>query len=208
MNALQLLQQKAGTTPDGKFGPATFAAAKQLLGLTDNRAVHFFAQCCHESGHFKYFSENLNYSADALLRVFGKYFKDQAQAEAYARQPEKIANRVYANRMGNGDESTGDGWKYRGRGAIQLTGKNNYVQFAQHIGNHALIVAPDAVETDYAFDSALYFFNANNLWEICDRGITDAEVTALTRRINGGFNGLGERIKLTEQYAAYTQRTV
>lgn len=208
MNALQLLQQKAGVKPDGIFGPATFAAASEVLGLTDFRAVHFFAQCCHESGHFTQFSENLNYSADALLRVFGKYFKDQAQADAYARQPEKIANRVYANRMGNGDESTGDGWKYRGRGAIQLTGKNNYVRFAHHVGNHSLIVAPDAVATDYAFESAMHFFTENNLWEICDRGVTEDEVTALTRRINGGFNGLGDRIKQTKKYAAYIERTV
>ncbi len=205
MNALQLLQQKAGVTPDGKFGPATFAAAKDYLKLTDNQAVHFFAQCCHESGHFTQFEENLNYSARALLSVFGKYFKDDAQALAYERQPERIANRVYANRMGNGDELSGDGWKHRGFGPLQLTGKKNQTLFLQSIGKPHLVATPEVIATGYAFESAMWFFTENNLWSICDKGVTEDEVTALTRRINGGFNGLGERIKLTEKYAGYVK---
>lgn len=205
MNALQLLQQKAGVKPDGAFGPATFKAAAALLHLSDNRAVHFFAQCCHESGHFKRFEENLNYSADGLRTTFRKYFTP-SEADQYARQPERIASRVYANRMSNGNEASGDGWLFRGRGALQLTGKANYIDFAEHISNPALILQPDTVAADYAFESALFFFEKNGLWKICDRGVSDAEVTALTRRINGGFNGLGERIKLTQKYACYTTK--
>lgn len=156
MNALQLLQQKAGVKPDGAFGPATFKAAAALLHLSDNRAVHFFAQCCHESGHFKRFEENLNYSADGLRTTFRKYFTP-SEADQYARQPERIASRVYANRMSNGNEASGDGWLFRGRGALQLTGKANYIDFAEHISNPALILQPDTVAADYAFESALFF---------------------------------------------------
>lgn len=204
MNALQLLQQKAGVAPDGKFGPATFKAAAALLHLSHNRAAHFFAQCAHESGHFSRFEENLNYSADGLLKTFPKYFKDRLTALSYERQPKRIASRVYANRMGNGDEASGDGWKHRGFGPLQLTGKDNQLDFFQSILQPHLIDTPEVIATDYAFDSAIYFFDRNDLWSICDRGTTADEVTMLTRRINGGYNGLGERIQLTEKYAAFT----
>lgn len=203
MNALQLLQQASGVKPDGVFGPATFKAAAAHLHLSDNRAVHFFAQCCHESGNFKYYEENLNYSADGLLKTFGYHFKDRITALAYERKPQKIANRVYANRMGNGDEASGDGWKHRGMGAIQLTGKVNQTEFFYSIIQPNLIDTPEVLIDKYAFDSAIFFFDRNNLWEICDKGTSEDEVTALTRRINGGFNGLGERIKLTEKFKAY-----
>lgn len=203
MNPLQLLQKKAGVDPDGKFGPATFKAAAALLHLSHNRAAHFFAQCAHESGHFTRFEENLNYSADGLLKTFPKYFKDRLTALSFERQPQRIASRVYANRMGNGDEASGDGWKFRGRGAIQLTGKANYDEFFHSIIQPNLIATPDCVATDYAFESAIFFFDRNDLWSICDPGTTADEVTMLTRRINGGYNGLAERIKLTEKYAAF-----
>ena len=202
MNALQLLQQKAGVTPDGKFGPMTFKAAASVLHLTDVRAVHFFAQCAHETGMFAKFEENLNYSAGALVAVFGKYFTVE-EAEEYARQPERIANRVYADRMGNGGTTSGEGWKYRGRGALQLTGKNNYRDFASSIQSLTLLDNPDAVATDYAFESARWFFDKNGLWTICDQGTDDNVVKALTRRINGGYNGLEHRVQLTKKYAGY-----
>ena len=122
------LQKKIGVKPDGAFGPGTLKAAMAFYKMSPERAAHFFAQTGHETGEFKLFSENLKYSADGLKKVFSKYFPDDL-AKAYAHQPEKIANRVYASRMGNGDEKSGDGWKYRGRGALQLTGKSNYNAF-------------------------------------------------------------------------------
>lgn len=200
MNALQLLQQAAGVKPDGVFGPVTFKAAAAYLHLSDDRAVHFFAQCAHETANFKHFEENLNYSSDGLLKTFSKYF-NKIEALAYQRNPEMIANRAYANRMGNGDEESGDGWKYRGRGALHLTGRDNYDEFFHSIVRPELIETPACVALEYAFESAIFFFDRNDLWEICDRGTTSDEVTALTRRINGGYNGLGHRIKLTEKYA-------
>lgn len=205
MNALQILQRKAGVKPDGVFGQATFRAASAFLHLSDNRAIHFFAQCSHETGEFKRFEENLNYSSDGLTATFGKYF-DKARALTYARNPEKIANRVYANRMGNGREESGDGWKYRGRGAIQLTGQSNYQHFFESLFLPHLLSTPDIVATDYAFESAIYFFDKNNLWEICDKGTSIDEVTALTRRINGGYNGIGHRQQLTEKYNGYISK--
>ncbi len=200
MNPLETFQMKIGTSPDGDFGPMTFRKGKKYLSISDIEAVHFFAQCAHETAGFKMFKENLNYSADGLLKVFGKYFNEENVTE-YARNPEKIANRVYANRMGNGDEQSGDGWKYKGRGAIQLTGKNNYEKFSENQGV-GFISNPDLVETDYAFESAIHFFNVNNLFSICT-DLTEETVKKLTKRINGGYNGLDHRIELTNKYSNY-----
>jgi putative chitinase len=156
---------------------------------TPVRQAMFLSQLAHESGNFKFVVENLNYSADALRRVFGKYFPTEALANEYARQPERIANRVYADRMGNGPESSGDGWKYRGRGLIQLTGKNNYASFSMQADNNAL-VEPDLVaQPELAVDSAGWFWTTNRLNQLADTG----DVKAVTRRINGGFNGLADR---------------
>jgi len=156
---------------------------------TPLRQAMFLSQLAHESGNFQFTSENLNYSADALRRVFGKYFPTDAEAQKYARQPERIANRVYANRMGNGSETSGDGWKYRGRGLIQLTGKDNYAAFATQNKNNAL-QNPDLVaEPEMAVESAGWFWATNRLNQLADTG----DVKAVTRRINGGFNGLADR---------------
>jgi putative chitinase len=156
---------------------------------TPVRQAMFLSQLAHESGNFKFVVENLNYSADALRRVFGKYFPTEELANQYARQPERIANRVYANRMGNGDESSGDGWKYRGRGLIQLTGKNNYASFSMQSDNNAL-VEPDLVaQPELAVDSAGWFWTTNRLNQLADTG----DVKVVTRRVNGGFNGLADR---------------
>ena len=157
------------------------------------RLAHFLAQAAHESGNFKFLKENLNYSADSLLKVFPKYFKDKATADKYARNPEKIANRVYASRMGNGDEASGDGFKFRGRGYIQLTGKGNYKAFSNFIGEDC-VANPDLVSDKYPLVSASWFFDKNNLWTICDKGATDEVVTAVTKRVNGGSNGLTDRL--------------
>ena len=157
------------------------------------RLAHFLAQAAHESGNFKFLKENLNYSADSLLKVFPKYFKDKATADKYARKPEKIANRVYASRMGNGDEASGDGFRFRGRGYIQLTGKDNYKAFSNFIGEDCL-ANPDLVSDKYPLVSASWFFDKNNLWTICDKGASDEVVTAVTKRVNGGTHGIADRL--------------
>jgi putative chitinase len=202
--SLKSLQERAGVAADGAFGPGTMKAGMVLLKLTPVRAAHFFAQTSHETGGFKAFSENLNYSASGLQGIFGKYFPGTLE-ESYARQPEKIANRVYASRMGNGDETSGDGWKYRGRGALQLTGKANYEAFAKYLGTNEVITNPDLVATKYAFESAMFFFERNKLWEICDKGINDAAILALTKRINGGTHGLDDRMAKTKKYWEYVK---
>jgi putative chitinase len=198
------LQKKIGVTADGAFGPGTLKAAASYFKLNKNRAAHFFAQCAHESGNFKAFSENLNYGAKGLRGIFGKYFPTDAMAKAYERQPAKIANRVYANRMGNGDEASGEGFAYKGRGPLQLTGKNNYRAFGKYIGREQEILDnPDLVATELGFESALWFFDANKLWSICDQGINDAAILALTKRINGGTHGLDDRKAKTKKYATW-----
>ena len=197
------LQQKIGVTADGAFGPGTLKAASAFYKLSPNRAAHFFAQTAHESGNFKTFSENLNYSAKGLRGVFRKYFPTDALANAYARQPMKIANRVYANRMGNGPESSGDGWKFRGRGFLQLTGHDNYKALSQYINRPDIMDNPDLVAGELAIESALWFFDRNKLWGICDQGINDGAILALTKRINGGTHGLDDRKLKTKKYATW-----
>jgi len=182
----------AGKVPDAVIAQIPEAAAE--FGITTNlRLAHFLAQCALESTNFTAVVENLNYSAQRLLQVFPKYFKN-VDVNAYARNPQKIGSRVYANRMGNGDEASGDGFKYRGRGYIQLTGKNNYQAFSGFIGEDC-VANPDLVATTYPLASAAFFFNANNIWAVCDRGADDATVTAVTKRVNGGTQGLAERIQ-------------
>ena len=163
-----------------------------------NKLSNFLAQCAHESGNFKFVTENLNYSAEGLLKIFPKYFSKET-AEIAARKPEMIANIVYSNRMGNGDKASGDGWKYRGRGYIQLTGKINYSQFGNFIGVD-LLKDPDLVVTKYALTSAAWFFEYKNLWLLADKGIDDETIKHLTRRINGGHNGLEDRISKTKTF--------
>ena len=165
---------------------------------TPLRLAHFLAQCGHESGNFKAVSENLNYSAKGLLGTFGKYFNSTTAAQ-YERNPEMIASKVYGGRMGNGDESTKDGWKFRGRGYIQLTGKNNYTSFTKFIGEDC-IANPDLVATKYPLASAAFFFDSNKLWSTCDKGATESDVTAVTKRVNGGTIGLADRIKHFKEY--------
>lgn len=202
--SLQSLQKKIGVTADGAFGPGTMKKAMEFYKLTPVRAAHFFAQTAHETGGYKLFSENLNYSAQGLQGIFGKYFPGNLE-ESYARNPEKIANRVYASRMGNGDEKSGDGWKYRGRGALQLTGKDNYAAFAKYLQKPEIMTTPDLVATEYSFESAMFFFDKNKLWEICDKGINDAAILALTKRINGGTHGLEDRNQKTKKYYEYVK---
>lgn len=170
------------------------------FGITNTlRLAHFLAQCGHESGGFKAVRENLNYSAKGLLGIFRKYFTNVNLAQQYERKPEKIANRVYASRMGNGNEASGDGFKFRGRGYIQLTGKDNYSLFDATVPE-SILTDPELVATKYPLASAAFFFKRNNLWAICDRGASVADVTAVTKRVNGGTIGLPDRIKHFNEY--------
>jgi putative chitinase len=191
------LDKLKGHIPDAVIAQIPETAAK--FNITNNlRLAHFLSQCGHESGGFKAVSENLNYSADGLKKIFGKYFPGNLN-ESYARQPEKIAARVYASRMGNGDEASKEGFKFRGRGFIQLTGKANYTNFTKFIGEDC-ISNPDLVATKYPLASAAFFFDSNKLWSICDKGADDATVTAVTKRVNGGILGLQDRIKHFKEY--------
>jgi len=166
---------------------------------TPLRLAHFLAQCGHESGGFKLTQENLNYSAKGLMGIFKKYFPTLALANAYQRQPQKIANRVYASRMGNGPEASGEGYKFRGRGYIQLTGKQNYTAFDATVPE-SIVDNPDLVATKYPLASAAWFWSKNGLNKIADEGATDAVVTKVTKRVNGGTIGLPDRIKHFKEY--------
>jgi putative chitinase len=163
------------------------------------RLAHFMSQIAHESGNFNAVVDNLNYSVDALLSVFPKYFKDKngvldkVLAQKYARNPEMIGSRVYASRMGNGDEASKEGYKFRGRGYLQVTGKDNYKAFSTFIGEDC-VANPDLIATKYPMDSAMWFFDKNKLWDICDKGATSEVVTLVTKRVNGGTHGLSERV--------------
>jgi putative chitinase len=168
---------------------------------TPLRLAHFLAQCGHESGGFRLTKENLNYSAKGLMGIFKKYFPTEALANQYARNPEKIANKVYGNRMGNGPEASGEGFKYCGRGYIQLTGKDNYTAFGKAI-NEDLTKDPTSVAGKYALLSAAWFFSKNGLHKLADGGATDAVVTQITKRVNGGTIGLADRIKHFKEYHA------
>lgn len=200
--SLAAFQTRIGVTPDGQFGPKTLKAGMEYLRLKPLQAAHFFGQCAQESGNFTVFTENMNYSAERLTEVFPRYFPNKEIAQSYDRKPEMIANRVYADRMGNGSETSGDGWRYRGRGAIQLTGRNNYKAFSDYEADASIMLNPDKVASDYAFESALFFFDHNKLWSCCDSGLDEPAIIALTKRINGGTHGLEGRIKKTREYAA------
>jgi len=168
---------------------------------TPLRLAHFLAQAGHESGGFKAVNENLNYGAKGLLGIFKKYFPTPEKAALYERKPEKIANLVYGGRMGNGPEASGEGYKFRGRGYIQLTGKDNYKAFDAVVPEN-LLESPDLVATKYPLLSAAWFFHKNGLHKIADKGATDAVVTEVTKRVNGGTIGLADRIKHFKEYHA------
>jgi putative chitinase len=192
------LNRLKGHIPDSVIAQIPETVAK--FGIdTPLRLAHFLAQCGHESGGFRLTKENLNYSAKGLKGIFAKYFKEAGLAESYERKPEKIANRVYGGRMGNGPESSGDGSKYCGRGYIQLTGKDNYVAFGKSI-NEDMTLNPEKVSTHYPLLSAAWFFTKNGLHKLADGGATEAVVTQITKRVNGGTIGLPDRIKHFKEY--------
>lgn len=180
-------------TTRNKNNDALAAALNKYLSKyeinTVNRIAGFLAQCGHESRDFTVLRENLNYGADGLIATFKKYFPDMATAKKYERKPEAIANRVYANRLGNGPESSGDGWKYRGRGAIQLTGKDNYTRFAAAIDKTVDETIAHLETLDGAIESACWFWKTNKLNVFCDKD----DIIGMSKRVNGGTNGLEER---------------
>ena len=192
------LERLKGHIPDAVIAQIPDTAAKFQIN-TPLRLAHFLAQCGHESGGFRATQENLNYSAKGLNGIFKKYFPTEAAAKAYERQPAKIASKVYGDRMGNGPESTQEGYKFRGRGYIQLTGKENYTAFGKAI-NEDILSNPDKVASSYALLSAAWFFNKNGLHKMADGGATDAVVTSITKRVNGGTIGLPDRIKHFKEY--------
>jgi putative chitinase len=192
------LDKLKGHIPDSVLAQIPDTAAK--FNITNPlRLAHFLAQCGHESGGWRATSENLNYSSKGLMGIFKKYFPTLALAEQYARKPEAIASRVYGGRMGNGAEATKEGFKFRGRGYIQLTGKDNYKAFDAFVPEE-IINNPDLVATKYPLMSAAWFFNKNGLWTICDKGADQGTVTAVTKRVNGGTIGLPDRIKHFNEY--------
>lgn len=189
-DSLKQIMPKASEANILKYLDALNSQLNKFGINTPLRIAHFIAQIAHESGSFKYNSENLNYSAKALRAVFGKYFPTDDLAEAYARRPEKIANRVYANRMNNGDEASGDGWRFRGRGLIQLTGRDNYTQCGKEL-KLDLINNPDLLsdQPNMAVDAAAWFWNKHHLNTYADQD----DIKRITKIINGGYNGLEDR---------------
>ena len=192
------LNKLKGHIPDSVIAQLPDTIAKFELN-TPLRLSHFLAQAGHESGGFKAVTENLNYGAKGLRSIFGKYFTTDAKALEYERKPEKIANLVYGNRMGNGAETTGEGFKFRGRGYIQLTGKDNYIAFDKVV-EEDLIANPDLVSTKYPLLSAAWFFHKNGLHKIADEGATETVVTKITKRVNGGTIGLVDRLNHFNEY--------
>jgi putative chitinase len=192
------LDKLKGHIPDAVVAQIPDTAAKFELN-TPLRLAHFLAQAGHESGGFKAVNENLNYGAKGLLGIFKKYFPTEQKVLLYERKPEKIANLVYGGRMGNGPEISGEGYKFRGRGYIQLTGKDNYKAFDAVVPEN-IIETPDLVATKYPLMSAAWFFHKNGLHKIADEGTTDEVVTKVTKRVNGGTIGLPDRIKHFKEY--------
>ena len=189
------LEKLKGHIPDTVIAQIPETASKFKID-TPLKLAHFLAQCGHESGGFKVVNENLNYSADGLKKIFPKYFPGNL-AESYARNPEKIAAKVYGGRMGNGDETSKEGWKFRGRGYIQLTGKHNYMEFGKAI-NEDISSNPDTVATKYPLLSAAWFFHKNCLHKCVDA--SEACVTSVTKCVNGGTIGLADRLKHFKEY--------
>jgi len=194
------LDKLKGYLPETVIAQLPDTIAKFELN-TPLRLAHFLAQAGHESGGFKLVNENLNYGAKGLLGIFKKYFPTEEKAKLYERKPEKIANLVYGSRMGNGAETTGEGYKFRGRGYIQLTGKDNYKAF-DAVVTESIVDNPDLVATKYPLLSAAWFFHKNGLHKIADKGATDAVITEVTKRVNGGTIGLPDRIKHFKEYYA------
>lgn len=209
MEAVKELQRKIGVLDDGDFGKKSAIAFMNHYKLSASQTAHFLGQCFHETGGFKLFEENLNYSSEGLINVFKSDFdldkdrvieaNEKLKANTLARKPEPIANFVYANQNGNGNEASGDGWKFRGRGALQTTGRSNYKSLSDYLLKPEIMDNPSLVATQYAFDSALFYFKKRSLWKLCG-SVDNSSITKVTRLINGGTNGLADRIKWTNHF--------
>ena len=195
--ALKQLQEKCGVEPDGAFGPNTAKAITAHFELSPERGAHLLGQVVHESGTFRYTRENLNYSVEAMMKVWPNRFPTEESAEPYARNPKALAENVYFGRMGNDTKEKASA--YIGRGFLQLTGYNNVRSFASDMRVPEVLDNPQLLEEDYAMDTALWFFKKNNLWKICDEGVNDDTIKSLTKRINGGYTGLSHREKETKK---------
>mgnify|MGYP003632945401 FL=1 len=196
-DALKSLQSKCGCSPDGSFGPNTARAIVKHYELSPERGAHLLGQVVHESGSFKLTRENLNYSAESMMRVWPSRFPTKESAEPYARNPKALAENVYFGRMGNDSKEKAS--LYIGRGFLQLTGFFNVKAFASDMGKPEVIEDPSLLEKEYAMDTAIWFFQKNNLWKICDEGVNDNVIKKLTKKINGGYTGLDHRIKETNK---------
>lgn len=186
-DAMKKLQQKCGVVADGSFGPNTARAIAKHFKLSAERGAHLLGQASHESGGLKITRENLNYSAETMCKVWPSRFKSVAEAAPYARNPKALADKVYSGRMGNGE---GEGHIWIGRGFLQLTGKDNYRSFASDMRLPEVMENPSLVETDYAMETALWFFEKNGLFAIADKGVSDDIIKQITKRVNGGYIGL------------------
>ena len=207
VNPVQILQASLKLKPDGVIGPITFGALRMRWNLTAIQLAHFLGQCEHETGGWTRWTENLNYSAQGLIRTFPRHYPDPELAKKHERKPSVIANHVYGNRMGNNQPN--DGWTFRGRGAIQLTGRSNYTAFAQHLNDPSILTNPDQVATVFAFDAALWFFQRNWIWKHTT-DLSIAAITRVSRAVNLGNassqavpNGLQDRINKTMSYSRF-----
>ena len=190
-------QKANGLLDDGIIGKKTLLKIKEVLRIPTIEAVaHFIGNTHHETGGFIRFEENLNYSSRGLLQTFPKYFKTLAEANEAARKPQKIANVVYGGRMGN--DTFNDGWKFRGRGALQTTGKNNYRLLGDFLGIN-LVADPNPVATKYALESAVFYFESNKLWNMCST-VTDASIRKVRKAVNGGSIGLEDASEKVKMY--------
>ena len=195
--AMQKLQERIGAATDGSFGPNTARAITKHFGLSAERSAHLLGQASHESGGFTRVCESLYYSsADRIRKVWPSRFPTLEDAQPYARNPKALADKVYSNRMGNGEN---EGSVFIGRGFLQLTGKDNYRSFAADMRLPEVMTDPSLIETDYAFETAYWFFEKNRLFKIADEGVRTDTIEKITKRVNGGYHGLQDRLDQTNK---------
>lgn len=202
--AMKLLQARCGCKPDGSFGPNTAKAIARHYDLSTNRAAHLLGQASHESGGFRLTVENLNYSVESIMRVWPSKFESEADAKPYARNPKALAEFAYLDENRGKNHQLGNDTKekaslYIGRGFIQLTGYNNVKSFASDMRLPNVLSDPTLLEEDYAMETAIWFFNKNKLWKIADKGVGEDQVKQITKRVNGGYHGLSDRIEQTNK---------
>lgn len=197
--SVKLIQKHVGAIQDGIIGNETLSKFRQKYGISKAMTAHFFGNIDHESGGFRIVRENMNYSASRLLQVFPRYFTKET-AMQYANKPEAIGNKVYGGRMGNAPD---EGYKFRGRGCLQTTGRHNYTRLGNYLGVD-LISDPDRIATDYPLESAIFFFTDNKLWNLVD-DVSELSIQKVRRRVNGGLNGINDvRNKVHKYYNLMT----